>query len=138
MQDDPRLRTRTLARVLGPYLVLMAAVLLVRAGAMPLLLPAFMQDGPLVLTAGAFTALLGLAILAAHHHWSSPAAIAVTLIGWAALLKGAWLLLAPELGAPFTAMVVRTPPLLLLTAALILLLGAWLSFVGWLSNKDRT
>lgn len=131
---NPAARTRTAARIVGPYLVVMGGMLVVRAPEMALMLPAFMQDGPLVLAAGAFTLLAGLTLLAFHHDFGSPVAAAITLIGIAGALKGAWLLVAPQLGAPLTAAVVRASPALIVIALVMIVVGAWLSFVGWLSN----
>jgi hypothetical protein len=133
---DPNIRTRTLARVAGPYFVIMGLTLAVNTSLMALILPAFMQDRPLVLATGAFTLILGLVVIAAHHHWANAAAIAVSMIGWAAAIKGAWLMIVPETGAALTALIVRTPPLLLLCAVLVVLLGAWLSFIGWGAKKE--
>ena len=133
---DPHIRTRTLARVAGPYFLVMAATLLVRADTLALVFPAFMRDGPLVLVIGAFTLIVGLAVIAAHHHFTTPAAIAISLMGFAAALKGAMLMLAPDLGVTMTVAFVRLPAFALLTAAPLLLLGAWLTFVGW--GPDRS
>ncbi|MET0545202.1 MAG: hypothetical protein ABWZ40_02725 [Caulobacterales bacterium] len=134
---DPATRTRTLSRIAGPYLAVMGGTLILRAGTMDLMLPAFVQNGPLVLATGAFTLTAGLTIIAAHHHFSSAAAIVISVIGIAAALKGAWLMLAPELGAPLTAAIVRTPPILIVLAFILLLIGLWLSFLGW-SAKTST
>jgi hypothetical protein len=131
---DAPARTRALARIVGPYLVVMAATFFARQGSMELLLPAFMQDGPLVLATGAFTLMAGLAMIALHHHWTSVTAAILSLIGVAAAVKGATLMIAPTLGAGMTAMAVRAPVVLLLVAALLFLLGAWLTYVGWLAR----
>jgi hypothetical protein len=133
---DRPARTRTLARIVGPYLVIVAAALFVRQGSLAMLLPGFMQDGPLVLATGAFTLMAGLAIIASHHHWTGASAIAISTIGIVVALKGAWLMIAPNLGGELTAAVARTPALLLLAAAVELLLGLWLSYVGWLSKAQ--
>lgn len=129
---DPAARTRTLARIIGPYLVVLGVTLFELRGVLPTLLPAFMQDGPLVLATGAFTLMAGLAIICAHHHWSGASAIVISLIGVVASIKGATLMVAPGLGAELTAAVVRAPPVLTVAAAVVLLLGLWLSFVGWM------
>lgn len=71
-----------------------------------------MQDAPLVLATGAFTLMAGLAMIAGHHHWSGAAAIVISLIGIAATLKGASLMIAPDLGTEMTAAVVHTPAVL--------------------------
>ena len=134
---DPAIRTRIVARIVGPYLVVMAVTLFARLDTWALLLPAFMQDGPLVLATGAFILMAGLAIIAAHHHWTSAAAIAISLIGILVALKGAMLMIAPGFGAEFTAAVVRTTPVLLIAAALELLAGLWLTSVGWRGQTIR-
>ncbi len=132
--SDPDLRTRTVARVVGPYLVVVAVTLFARRASLPMLLPAFMQDAPLVLATGAFTLTAGLVIVALHHHWTSAIAIVVSLIGIAAAFKGALLMIAPGVGAEVTAAVVWTPVFLSIMASAALLVGLWLSFAGWLSK----
>jgi hypothetical protein len=131
---DPATRTRTVARIVGPYLIVIALALFARADTLALVFPAFMQDGPLVLATGAFTLIACLTLVAAHHHWNSPAAIVISLIGIVGALKGAWLMIAPDFGAAVTNAVVAAPPTLLIAAGLELLVGAWLTFVGWLAK----
>ncbi|MGE0828960.1 MAG: hypothetical protein AB7O04_06370 [Hyphomonadaceae bacterium] len=135
---EASLRTRTAARIVGPYLIVMGVTLIARQETMALLLPAFMQDGPLVLAAGAFTLMAGLTLLAAHHHWDGAAAIIITLVGIAAALKGAWLMIAPDWGAALTADFVRAPAALLIAGAAEILLGLWLSFIGWASSTSSS
>lgn len=131
---EPGDRTRVMARIVGPYLVIVAMMLLVRGAVLPDLLPAFMQDGPLVLATGAFTLMAGLAVLAVHHHWRGAAAFAISLIGVVVALKGALLMLVPTLGAELTAAVARSAALLIVVAVIALLAGLWLTFVGWRSR----
>jgi len=128
---DPVTRTRTLARMVGPYLIAVAAMVFARQDRLPALLSAYMQDDVLVLATGAFALMAGLAVVAAHHHWTGPSAIAISLIGVVATLKGAWLMIAPNLGSEMTAVVVRTPSLLVVVALIEFLVGCWLSLVGW-------
>lgn len=130
--------TRFCARVIGPYFIVMALTLLTRQHTLDLLFPAFMQDAPLVLAAGAFTLIAGLVLFVAHHHWSSPAAIAVSLTGMLASLKGASLMAAPELGASMTAAMLRMPLFLVAAALIMLLVGVWLSFVGWFAKRPAS
>lgn len=132
---DPLVRTRTLARVVGPYMLVIGATLLTRQSLFNDMLPAFMADPALVLSTGAFTLIVGLVMLAAHHHWSSAAASVITLTGFAASLKGAWLMMAPEWGAATTEAMVAAPWTLTAAAAFELLLGAWLTFVGWFAKR---
>jgi hypothetical protein len=106
-------------------------MLFARQHRLPALLGAYMQDETLVLVTGAFALMVGLAIVAAHHHWTGPSAAVISLIGIIATMKGAWLMIAPGLGLEVTASVVRAPNLLLVVAGIEFLVGCWLSFVGW-------
>lgn len=128
--DDRDDRTRLLARIFGPYLVVVAAMLIMRRDQLATIFPAFMRDEPLTMATGAFTLMAGLAILAVHHRWRGASAIAVSLIGVAAAGKGAWLLIAPGVGAGLVEIAAR-PPVILPMAALAALAGLWLSAVGW-------
>jgi hypothetical protein len=129
---DPVVRTRTLARVVGPCLVAVGAALYLRGDTMPEFLFAFMQDSALVFVAGVFTLMAGLGVLSAHRHWSSISAAMISFIGVAAALKGASLMIAPSFGAELTDAVVRRPIILQAAVCLELLLGLWLCFVGWM------
>jgi uncharacterized membrane protein YesL len=108
-----------------------AVTLLIRQDVWSSLLPAFMHDAPLVLATGAFTLIAGLTIVRVHHHWTDANAIAVSLIGIIAALKGACLMLVPAFGAQITAWVIRAPLLLPLVAIFMLAVGLWLSVSGW-------
>lgn len=131
---DPAIRTRTLARIVGPYMLVIGTTLLTRQSLFDDMLPSFMDNHALVLSTGAFTLIAGLCMLTAHHHWSSGAAIVITLTGFAAALKGAWLMIAPEWGAATTEAMVAAPWSLTVAAVSELLLGAWLTFVGWFAK----
>jgi len=131
---ESAIRTRTLARILGPYLTVMGAVLLARGTDLTLILPAFMQDGALVFTTGAFTLMAGLTVVATHHHFTSLAAIVISLVGIVAVAKGASLMIAPDVGAAMTHAIAVNVAFLSGAAALLLLVGLWLSFVGWFAG----
>jgi hypothetical protein len=128
---DQVVRTRTLARAVGPYLLVIAVVLFARRATLPTLLPAFMQDAPLIFAAGAFTLMVGLAIIVAHHHWSTATASVISLVGVLAAVKGAALMISPTLGAEVTDALTRAPAVVMVVALISLLIGLWLSFVGW-------
>ncbi|HWE98591.1 MAG TPA: hypothetical protein VG248_02235 [Caulobacteraceae bacterium] len=128
---DSETRTRTLARIIGPYLIAMAVMVFVRHASLLMLFPAFMENGPLVLATGAFALMAGLAVVGVHHHWRGAAAIAISLVGVIAALKGAALMIVPELGAQISAGLAGAPTFMLVVAALVLVVGLWLSVVGW-------
>jgi hypothetical protein len=128
---DHAVRTRTLARIVGPYMLAMAAALWLRRDSLGHFLSSLMQDGGLVFIAGAFTLMAGLALFVAHHHWSSFTAGIISFVGVAGTLKGAALMMAPGLGAEMTETVVHTPLVLQGAICFQLMVGLWLSFVGY-------
>lgn len=127
--------TRFCARVAGPFLILIAIVGFTRYETLPMLLPSLLQDAPLVLVTGAWTAMLGLIVLSAHHHFTSPAAVAITLLALILILRGALLLLMPEPLIAIAGGFFRAPTVMYVVTALLLLLGAWLTFVGWFAKR---
>lgn len=132
---DKTRRTQAMARIIGPYLVIMATALLVRRDTLPTILDGFMEAPSLMLVTAVFTVMIGLVIIAAHHHWNSPSAGLISFVGIAATAKGAWLMIAPEFGAAFTTGVLVTTPVLVGAAGFALLLGSWLSAAGWSSRQ---
>lgn len=124
-------RTRTLARIVGPYLLIAAASLFCRRETLASFLSGFMENQQLVFVAGAFTVIAGLAVLGAHHRWNSVSAAIISLIGILATAKGAALMIAPEFGSAATDMIVRTPNIMLAAIGVDLLLGLWLTIAGW-------
>ena len=133
---DREVRTRTLARIIGPYLLIAAVALIMRRAELPAFLAAFMENEQLVFVTGAFTVMVGLTVLAAHHYWGSVSATLISLLGVIATLKGAALMIAPEFGAETTEMLVRTPSILVFAIGADLLLALWLCFAGWRSRPS--
>lgn len=85
-----------LGKLLGLYLIVISAAMLTRKRQTLETLNRMARSGPWMLFSGMVATVAGLAIVLAHTIWTGGAlALAVTLIGWAALLKGLALLLTP-------------------------------------------
>jgi hypothetical protein len=135
MTEAQAAATRFCARVVGPFLIIFAAMIFVRYESFPELLPQVMQNTPLVLVTGLLTCILGLVWLTAHHHFGSPAAIVLTVLAALLTLRGAVLMVAPQLIFGIAENVSRTPVIMLVTTTVALLLGCWLTFVGWFAAR---
>lgn len=131
MTETQAAATRFCARVVGPFLVVLGLLFVTRYETLPMILPALMQDAPLVLVTGFWTLILGLIMYTAHHHLGSPAAVTLTVIALILILRGTLLILLPEALITIAAQMVRIAPVMMLTAALVIGVGAWLSYVGW-------
>lgn len=134
MTEAQTATTRFCARVVGPLILIIGAVVIARAGDMVLLIPAILQDGPLTFITGVFTLICGIVLIAAHHHWNSAAAIAISLLGVLTIVRGITLLFAPSVVTGLAHQFLNLGPGALIAGVIALILGAWLSFVGWFAE----
>lgn len=137
--SEARARTRAFARVIGPFLVVVAASVALRAPDMATILSAFFENPAMVWITGSMMVLVALGIIAQHPYWSNPAAIFVSLFGWYVGLKGLTLLLAPQLIARAGSAVIKMPtmPFVWLSCGVFMLIGLWLSFAGWIAKPAK-
>jgi len=126
--------TQFCARIIGPLLVIVGAVVIARAADLVLLIPAILQDGPLTFITGVFTLICGLVVLAAHHHWSGAPAFVISLLAVLTIVRGVVLMFAPSFLTGVVHQVLNLGPGVLLAGVVALLIGAWLSFIGWFAK----
>jgi hypothetical protein len=81
-------RTRAFARVIGPYLVIVPAIIAMRAPNTGTILTAFFENEALVWLTGGLLWFVGLLIIAHHQYWSSLSAVLISLFGWFLALRG--------------------------------------------------
>ncbi len=129
---ESRARTRAFARVIGPFLVIVPGILVVRAAGIGGILSAFFQNEALVWTLGSLLFLSGLVIIAFHQCWSGAAAILISLFGWFLALRGLALLVVPQLIAHGAAASLHELAAVRIGFSLLVLIGLWLTYVGWI------
>lgn len=130
----PHTSTRSMARVIGPFVIVLGAALLLRADAMVQLVPGYLQNAQLMLLTGVVTLLVGLIMVAAHHSWNGLAAIVITIFGILTALRGAVILLAPDLLERLWGSL-GGPHAFLIACPILVLAGLWLTFVGWFAKS---
>jgi hypothetical protein len=131
---EAKARTRAFARIIGPFLVIVPGIIVVRAPEMDTLVSAFFENGALVWIVGGLLLFCGLLIIAHHQYWSSAAAILISLFGWFLALRGLALLAAPQLYQRAAAGAVGALPLVRIGFSALALIGLWLTFVGWIAK----
>jgi hypothetical protein len=134
MTESQAATTRFCARAIGPLMLIIGAVVIARWNDMLLLIPGILGDGPLTFITGVFTLICGLVLLAAHHHWTSAPAIAISLLAVLTTIRGLTLLFAPSLLTGLVHQVLNLGPGAIVAGAVALLIGAWLTFVGWFAK----
>ncbi len=129
--------TLVCARVVGPLLLIVGAVVIARASDLVLIIPAILQDGALVFVTGVFTLICGLVLFAVHHRWNSAPAIAISLLAVLTIVRGVVLLFAPNVITGLAHELLNLGPGALIAGVIALLIGAWLTFVGWFARPSR-
>jgi hypothetical protein len=128
---ESQARTRVFARVIGPFLAIYSAIIVDRAPEMPNFVSAFFANGALVWVAGCMLLFLGVLVIAQHQYWSSPPAVVISLIGWIVALRGLELLMAPGPIARLAEHMAGAVVAIRIGCWILLLIGLWLSAVGW-------
>ena len=135
MTESQAATTRFCARVIGPLMLIVGAVVIARFDTIAQMIPGILADEPLSFVTGIFTLIVGLVLFAAHHHWSSPTAILVSLLGLLTMLRGAILMLEPSLAADVATRMLDAGPGAWIAGGAAILIGLWLTYAGWLAKS---
>jgi hypothetical protein len=126
-------RTIFLSRLIGLYCLLAGAAMVARKQATVATVTSMIHDAPLMMVLGILLEIGGLATVLAHNVWSGGLApVTITVIGWAALLKGVMFLFLPtESVADFYLRTPRYEQCFYFYMAPSLILGAYLTYTGF-------
>lgn len=135
MTEAQAATTRFCARVIGPLMLIIGAVVIARWADLALILPAILRDSPLAFITGIFTLIVGMVLFAAHHHWSNLTAIIISVLGVATILRGIILMFAPSVLAGIAHAAISGAGAGIIVAGVVaLLIGAWLTYAGWFAK----
>jgi hypothetical protein len=126
--------TRFCARVIGPLMLIIGAIVLARFDDLVVMVPGVLQDAPLSFITGIFTLIVGLVLFAAHHHWNGVTAIIISLIGVLTVVRGVLLMTAPGLAADVAMTMMQAGPGAWIAGGVAILIGLWLTYAGWLAR----
>jgi hypothetical protein len=139
--NQPQNRTRMFARVMGPYMAIIAAIAALRPDDLRAMLSKFEADPLLSWVTGAFTLLLGLVVVALHPYWRGGAAIIVSVVGWLVAVQGLLLVAGSHAYFAIANSAVDTMGWARAGAAaevlIVLYLGLYLSLVSWVPARTR-
>ena len=127
--------TLYLAQAIGLYLILIGVSALVAPQRWKQVMDGFTASPALTLITGVFVFVLGIVLIRVHCVLADPLAIAVTAVGWIALVEGALLIVVPHLLMRIGAWSMRYTRLWALVS---LILGILLGLAGLLGHADAT
>ena len=120
-----------LARIMGPLLLIVGAGIFINIEHYRRLVADFGASPLSIYMAGTTALMLGLLIVAFHNVWEWHWPVIITVLGWAALLKGAVRILAPKLVAERFQRYGRNGNVVTASAVVTLVLGALLTYFGF-------
>jgi hypothetical protein len=97
---ESQAQTHAFVRVIGPWLVIVPGIIVLRVSEMGALASEFFKSALFVWFSGALLLFGGLLIIAFHQYWSNAAAVLISLFDWILALRG--------LGAHGSSRTVRT------------------------------
>lgn len=139
MREQSQIRTRMFARAMGPFCTIVPTTVAVRGPYMRTLFTEFQANPMWAWLFGAILLSGGLAIIAFHQYWRSPAAIIVSAIGWFLAIRGVLLLTVPQAYDAAGRAVYSSGATALIRVVFICLAlaGLYLTYVGWKPDRPR-
>ena len=128
--------TRRFARVIGPFVAIIAVTAAVRAPSLRAEIADFGANPLWGWVAGSFTLIAGLTVVALHPYWRGAAAASVSVLGWLTAVKGFFLVAFPDAltSIPAGAGEVGVLRVVYLVFAAW---GLWLAWMGWAPARSR-
>lgn len=130
-------RTRMFARVVGPYLAIIAATAALRPNDMRAMLAGFQSDPLWSWITGAFILLFGLVVIALHPYWRGVAATMISVVGWVVIVKGLLLVAGSHTYFSMANSAVDAIGFWRAGAVVEVLIGLYLAYVGWIPARTR-
>lgn len=130
-------RTRMFARVLGPFLVIVAVAAVLRVPDMRTLMSDFSANSAWPWMSGAFILIAGLVVVALHQHWRGPAAIIVSALGWLIVARAIFLLFFPDAFMSLADNMIGQTAWMIVACGVAAVIGVYLTYVGWAPERHQ-
>ena len=119
------------ARLLGPYLIIIAIGILLNLKTYQKVMEDFVKNSALIYLGGVFALLFGLLVVLFHNVWIAHWIVIITIFGWLGILKGVWLIVLPNTVAKMTESCMKHTAPLVIHLTIILALGIFLTAMGY-------
>lgn len=90
-----------------------------------------MKDSSLYYMGGFMALTMGVLIVSFHNHWVQSWEVVITILGWAAVVKGVFLFIAPKQMMSWGRVWLKNMPLL---GVIVLLLGLFFGYFGFIAT----
>jgi hypothetical protein len=130
--------SRFLARLVGPFLVVMGLGLLVNGDVYQTMAGQFLQSLALIYVSGLLAFVAGLAIVNTHNVWAADWRVIITILGWLGMLGGVMRIVFPQVVEQVGTNMLAHRGYIIGAWIVLLVLGLWLSYAGYLEKPTRS
>lgn len=120
-----------IAKFLGPVLLVASISMVVNQGLIESIFEDIVKSPALIYMAGVMALLTGIAILIFHNLWVADWRVIVTIFGWLSLFAGIFRMVFPGLVIGMAEKLIGRGRTLMFIGGLNLLLGGFLTFMGY-------
>jgi uncharacterized membrane protein len=121
-----------LARLMGPLMLAVGIGVFVNGQVYRLLADEFLRSRALIYLSGLLTMTAGLAIVLTHNVWRADWPVIITILGWLALIGGAFRIIAPQGTERVGRAILKHKHGLSIAGVVWVAIGAVLCLVGYL------
>ena len=122
-----------IAKYMGPVMLVAGLSFIVNKQNLHAIFEDFMASPGLIFIAGFMALVLGLTLVIFHNHWVAGWPVLITIYGWLALAGGVLRIVFPGVAVKMGRAMMQRDGLLMTSGAVNILLGAFLSYMGYLA-----
>jgi len=133
-------RSIFLAKLIGPLLAAIGVAMIFNADTLRAMAQEFLKSYALIYLSGLLALTAGLAIVNTHNRWIADWRVAITIIGWLAVIGGIIRIVFPRTVEMVGGSMVTTVSNSWIVGEGIVLLavGAWLSYAGYAPGNTKS
>ncbi len=121
-----------LAQLIGPVLIVIGVGLLLKKTEFREMATDFLSSRALIFVSGLLTLVTGLAIVLTHNVWEFNWPVIITILGWLSVFGGVFRILFPDSVQSMGTSMLDKPAVMTVSGAIQIVLGLWLSYVGYM------
>ena len=121
-----------LAQLIGPVLIVIGVGLLLKQTEFREMATDFLSSRALIFVSGLLTLVTGLAIVLTHNVWEFNWPVIITILGWLSVFGGVFRILFPDSVQSMGTSMLDEPATMTVSGAIQIVLGLWLSYVGYM------
>jgi hypothetical protein len=123
-----------IARIFGLCYLIIGAGFMFNRKAFQRVMDDFCKNAALVFYGGILALVIGVVIILIHNVWVANWTVIITIIGWAGLIKGIWIIVFPNTVSKFMQAYQKNENLLMVHSVVVLIFGAVLTFFGFFAG----